>query len=129
MPVECLEERGEIGLILPPDFDGIGIDGLAHLDEAGSANDPPVRVKLQTGRVPVELQEFDYPTRLTLEVGHQFFVVEVEPFDRPYASNANQALVVGEEARDVIPVAAPRGGRKARSPAGDRDVADPAGTG
>ena len=83
MPIECLEERGQVRLILPPDSNGIGIHGLANLHEAGRSHHAAVQMEGKAGRVPCEPEKIDQPARLAFQVGDQLFVIQVEPLERP----------------------------------------------
>ena len=122
--LKCIEERAEVGLVLAPDADGLGVNRLAHLHEAGRTHDASVRMEVEAGWVPIETQEFDQPARLTFGVGHEQLILKVEPLERPgFGPVRDEALVIGEKPREGLGVAVPGYLRKACSPARHRDVA------
>src|SRR5262245_52788994 len=80
--LEGAEEGLDEGLVVPPATDGTGVNGLAHLDQAGRPHDSAGRVEREAARFPLEPEELDHATSLCLEVEDEPLVGDVEPFRR-----------------------------------------------
>ena len=74
MALEGLEHRLQACLEESPSARRAGMDGLPNLHSTGCSYDPRVRMKFETGWIPLETDEVDQETCVLFQVCDQLFV-------------------------------------------------------
>src|SRR6516162_1282376 len=102
-------------LVMPPAPDRAAIDRLSHLPTGGREDRPFGAMELETGRLPVEAEEFDQASALAFGIGDQRLVIDGQHREWQYATPmVGQSLdleklfsAIGEVIREQMPLGKP----------------------
>jgi hypothetical protein len=109
VPIQSLEQRLKISLIVSPSTGRARMDGLTNLRQAGRPHHARIGMKLENRTVPLEADEVDQETGVTFQVSDHLFVRKLDKGQRlDLFPVAQDPVIFSQSPRDVVAIVVPR---------------------